>query len=145
MDAVGFVQAMSRWHDFYILTGTAAATLMGLIFVALSFGIGIESQEKRTDGINTFVTPTMVHFVDVLVIGATAVAPVSRVVLVVVLLAIVLVNVAPGLQRFERIREFHRLEPFDWRDWWWYLVLPVFCQVMLVFAAIRLYMGNADA
>ena len=31
-----FQHALERWHDFYLLAGTAAATLMGLLFVSLS-------------------------------------------------------------------------------------------------------------
>ncbi len=31
-----FAQAVTGWHDFYVLIGTAAATLVGLLFVALT-------------------------------------------------------------------------------------------------------------
>jgi hypothetical protein len=31
-----FTQAIEGWHDFYIMIGTAAATLTGLLFVGLS-------------------------------------------------------------------------------------------------------------
>ena len=31
-----FRHAIDQWHDFYLLAGTAAATLMGLLFVSLS-------------------------------------------------------------------------------------------------------------
>jgi len=30
------LQALNEWHDFYLLTGTAAATLLGLLFVAVT-------------------------------------------------------------------------------------------------------------
>jgi hypothetical protein len=32
------VEALKEWHDFYILVGTAGATLLGLLFVAVSLG-----------------------------------------------------------------------------------------------------------
>jgi hypothetical protein len=144
MDDAAFAQAMSRWHDFYMLTGGAAATLMGLIFVALSFGIGLEVQRK-SENINTFVTPTMVHFVDVLVVAAASVSPVTRPVLALLLVAVVLFNILPGLQRLGRMRGFHQEDPFDWRDWWWYLVLPLGCQLLLVLAAIGMWLGQANA
>jgi len=35
------LQALSEWHDFYLLTGTAAATLLGLLFVAVSLNAEI--------------------------------------------------------------------------------------------------------
>ena len=31
-----FAQTIEQWRDFYILAGTAAATLIGLLFVSLS-------------------------------------------------------------------------------------------------------------
>jgi hypothetical protein len=42
--------AVSGWHDFYILAGTAAATLVGLLFVGLSLHlrIVIASSEVRS-------------------------------------------------------------------------------------------------
>ena len=34
-----FEDVVARWHDFYILSGTVAATLMGLLFVSLSLHV----------------------------------------------------------------------------------------------------------
>jgi hypothetical protein len=133
-----FAAALSRWHDFYMLTGGAAATLMGLLFVALSFGIGLELQ-KRSDSIDTFVTPTMVHFVDVLVIAAASVAPLPPRIVALLLAVMIVINVVPGLQRLRRLRDYHEEDPFDWRDWLWYLVLPVGSELVLIFTAVELW------
>ena len=38
---MSFQTALSGWHDFYILAGTAAATLVGLLFVGLSLHLRI--------------------------------------------------------------------------------------------------------
>jgi hypothetical protein len=35
----GFQRAMLGWHEYYLLAGTAAVTLMGLLFVSLSIHI----------------------------------------------------------------------------------------------------------
>jgi hypothetical protein len=53
------------WHDFYVLAGTAAATLAGLMFVAASLGASIFSEEHRGP-LRAFLTPTVVHFAAVL-------------------------------------------------------------------------------
>jgi hypothetical protein len=140
----GFAAAMSRWHDFYMLTGGAAATLLGLLFVALSFGIGLEVQ-KRTEGINTFVTPTMVHFVDVMVIAAASVAPLPRAIVAALLVLLIVINMIPGAQRLQRLRGYHVEDPFDWRDWLWYLLLPAGSQLLLLAAAIGLWRGDERA
>jgi hypothetical protein len=36
-----FAAAIDQWHDFYLLAGTAAVTLLGLLFVALSIHLDI--------------------------------------------------------------------------------------------------------
>jgi hypothetical protein len=53
------------WHDFYILAGTASATLVGLMFVAASIGASIFNENHRAP-MTTFITPTVVHFAAVL-------------------------------------------------------------------------------
>jgi hypothetical protein len=53
------------WHDFYILVGTASATLVGLMFVAVSIGSSIFNEEKRAS-MGAFITPTVLHFACVL-------------------------------------------------------------------------------
>ncbi len=41
-------RALERWHDFYLLSGTAAVTLVGLLFVALSFHLDAILGDDRT-------------------------------------------------------------------------------------------------
>jgi hypothetical protein len=38
---VSYQSAVSGWHDFYILAGTASATLVGLLFVGLSLHLRV--------------------------------------------------------------------------------------------------------
>ena len=112
-----FAEALAGWHDFYLLVGTAAATLMGLLFVGLSFGIGAEL-ERRREGIDAFVTPTMVHFIQVFVVAVASVAPIASASTLAILLGLMVVlNVQSGLRRVRQLHTFHREDPFDWRDW----------------------------
>jgi hypothetical protein len=53
------------WHDFYMLAGTASATLVGLMFVAASIGAAIFTEENKPP-MQAFLTPTVVHFAAVL-------------------------------------------------------------------------------
>jgi hypothetical protein len=39
--------ALKGWHDFYLLVGTAGATLLALLFVAVSLGIGFLTEERQ--------------------------------------------------------------------------------------------------
>ncbi len=36
-----FAQTVTEWHDFYIMVGTAAATLVGLLFIGLTLNIDL--------------------------------------------------------------------------------------------------------
>ena len=53
-------ELLREWHDFYVLVGTAAATLVGLMFVAASIGANVFSEGRAP--LEAFLTPTVVHF-----------------------------------------------------------------------------------
>lgn len=54
-------EILREWHDFYVLLGTASATLVGLMFVAASIGATVFSEEHGA-ALQAFITPTVVHF-----------------------------------------------------------------------------------
>jgi len=49
------------WHDFYILVGTASATLVGLMFVSASIGASVFTERNRS-ALQAFLSPTVVNF-----------------------------------------------------------------------------------
>jgi hypothetical protein len=51
--------------NFFIMAGTAAATLVGLLFVAITLGAGI-STPRGVYSTRAFLTPTLVNFGGVL-------------------------------------------------------------------------------
>jgi hypothetical protein len=53
------------WDNFYIMAGTAGATLIGLLFVIITLGTHL-SPSGVTHGVRAFLTPTLVHFGSVL-------------------------------------------------------------------------------
>jgi hypothetical protein len=62
------------WHDFFLLLGTASATLVGLMFVATSIGASIFKEENRP-AIEVFLGPTVVHFSSVVIFCLVALPP----------------------------------------------------------------------
>jgi hypothetical protein len=58
-------ELLHDWRDFYVLVGTASATLVGLMFVAVSIGTAIFNEGRRT-AMTAFITPTVMHFAAVL-------------------------------------------------------------------------------
>jgi hypothetical protein len=59
--AASFPELLHAWHDFYVLLGTASATLVGLMFIATSIGATVFNEESRA-ALAAFITPTVVHF-----------------------------------------------------------------------------------
>src|SRR5947209_15678032 len=68
------VELFEDWHDFYLLVGTAAATLVGLMFVAASIGASVFSEEHKA-AMRAFISPTVVHFSAALVLCVLAMIP----------------------------------------------------------------------
>jgi len=68
------VEALKEWHDFYVLVGTAGATLLGLLFVAVSLGTGFLTEERQS-GTRTFMSPVAVHFTSVFFLSAVGLFP----------------------------------------------------------------------
>ena len=65
------VDSLKEWHDFYVLVGTAGATLLALLFIAVSLGAGY----LRQSGTRTFMSPVVVHFTSVFFLSAVALIP----------------------------------------------------------------------
>ncbi len=66
--------ALKGWHDFYLLVGTAGATLLALLFVAVSLGAGILTEERQ-GATRTFMSPVVIHFTSVFFLSAVALFP----------------------------------------------------------------------
>ena len=68
------VDSLREWLDFYVLVGTAGATLLGLLFVAVSLGAGYLTEQHQS-GTRTFMSPVVVHFTSVFFLCAVALFP----------------------------------------------------------------------
>ena len=62
------------WENFYIMAGTAAATLAGLLFVVITLSISLAATPAAR-GVHAFVTPVLVHFGGVLFLAMILLAP----------------------------------------------------------------------
>lgn len=85
--------ALEHWREFYLLVGTAGATLLALLFVAVSLGTGYLTEERQT-ATRTFMSPVVIHFTSVFFISAVALVPSHRTVFFAVLIA---ANAAIGM------------------------------------------------
>jgi len=61
------------WTNFYVITSAAAATLLGLLFVVITFAS--ERGRKDTSSLRTYLTPPVIYFSSVLLMSATLTIP----------------------------------------------------------------------
>src|ERR1700751_5198657 len=97
----------ATWQNFYMLAGTAAATLIGLMFVAVTFGASLVTRQT-TESARAFLDPTFTHFVEVLVTACLLTIPtMSPMVLGVFLLGISVVRTTALFWVYRHMREAH--------------------------------------
>jgi hypothetical protein len=135
--------ALHEWQNFYMLTGTVAATLIGLLVVAVSISLGTNlSLKQATNAFRTFVDPTLLYYVQALVVSCLAVMPLSSPWILSVA-ASVLGGISlflPG-KVFWRILVLHRDETIDVGHWIWHVMLPLLGGLLYLGTAIGLLAG----
>jgi hypothetical protein len=72
MDA--FAQAIEGWHDFYMMVGTAAATLIGLLFVSLSLNVDVITRPENAD-LRVLAAQTFMSFLNVTMLAVLFLIP----------------------------------------------------------------------
>jgi hypothetical protein len=134
------VPLLTTWQNFYVIIGSAAATLMGLMFVVITLiaqvGVRVSSPGE---GIAVFSTPNVVHFGAALLVAAILSAPWQAIWNAALLLGlsglggITYILIVLWLAR-------HRLADYQpvLSDWLWYVVLPLVSYIALVVAAMLL-------
>jgi hypothetical protein len=65
---------LHEWHEFYMLLGTAATTLVALLFVAVSIGVGLLSA-TRSVATRVYMSPIILHYSVVLFVSLIALVP----------------------------------------------------------------------
>ena len=137
--------ALKDWHDFYVLLGGAAATLVGLTFVAASIGVGVLTEEHEA-GLQAFITPTVVHFAAILFACLLILAPFASVgVLGAVLAAEGIVGVVYSVNVLLHIRRHSFSITLLLVDRVWYAAAPVVAYIVLVGAAASLSSGDGTS
>lgn len=138
-----FETALASWHDFYLLVGTGAFTLIGLMFVAVTFGAHLMTQKNLVIA-RAFLDPTVIHFVQVLVISGIALVPGmghelfgGLLVAVGVLSLLVLVQVHEGLRTAQD--QYNDMELADWVTGF---IIPLVVYIGFVGCGIAFWMGQ---
>ncbi len=115
---------LASWSSYFVIVGSSAAALTGLMFVVITIVMGTERLRRSPDGVSTFSTPTVVHFGAALLISAILSAPwhsLDRAATIVGLVGLGgILYVLRIMYRAKRLREYAA----DLEDWIWYGILP---------------------
>jgi hypothetical protein len=137
---------LSSWQNFYMIIGTAAATLTGLMFVATTIIAGIDTHVPTANaGVAAFNTPTVVHFCAVLLLAGILSAPWQAFSSIGILICLFSLGMAFYL--IIVMRRMRRMPHYQstLEDWLWYMVLPLLAYILLLAAAIMLPANPAPA
>ena len=74
MPLASFAATISEWHDFYTLAGGAAATLLGLLFVAVSLNLRLFTDPAHPD-LQSEAVSTFSSFLYLVLIALVALMP----------------------------------------------------------------------
>jgi hypothetical protein len=116
--------AIGGWENFYVIIGSSAAALTGLMFVVVT--LTAETRAGQGEGaMDAFASPTVVHFCFVLLVAAIVTTPRHSVTSLSICLCIAgLVGLAYTTIVVMRMRRQNQYAPVL-EDWIWHAILPV--------------------
>lgn len=135
---------LPEWESFYVIAGSSAAALTGLMFVVvtLTSEARIEGQEE---GVSAFTTPNILHFSAVLLISGILCTPgQTRTSLMLLLGATGLAGIAYAALTTWRMRRQNVYAPVA-EDWIWYSIIPLVSYGTLLAAALLVRSRPATA
>lgn len=132
----GLADRLHDWHDFYLLIGTASATLIGLMFVAASIGASYFTAELEA-GLKAFLTPTVLHFTAVLVTCLLATAPSHTPLSLGLLLAAEgAIGLGYTVRLWVQMRRRGFTSTIDLEDRIWYVFAPFLAYLLMTLAGV---------
>jgi hypothetical protein len=70
---LGAISGLSEWGEFYVITGTSAGALGGLMFVVIA--LRAERSSQAIEEVEAYATPTVVHFTTVVILAGIITVP----------------------------------------------------------------------
>ncbi len=132
-----FTETLHSWQNFYFMAGGTAATLIGLMFVTLSMGTHLISENTKNQ-IRLFVTPSVTYFISALLISCVMLVPTFTppVLAFIAFLGGVmgLVNTIKPVIHLIKMAKQH--QDFTLWDWLAQVILPPASYALLIIAAI---------
>ncbi len=130
---------LSGWENFYVIVGSSAGALTGLMFVVITLVAGNVPRQSGGGELAAYGTPNVVHFCAVLFLSAMLAAPWESLHVVGVLLVLAGIAGAVYATIIARrvIRRARLADSYDpvFEDWLWFVILPLVAYGALVAAA----------
>jgi hypothetical protein len=125
------------WETFYLLLGSAAGALTGLMFVVVVLLANVSFGTE--DAIHAYGTPTVVHFSGVLVLSILLAVPWPGLLALVVTLA--MFGLAGTIYMVIVVRRALRQKSYTpvFEDWLFYMAVPIAAYLTLLVAAALLF------
>ena len=139
MPVIPAAHVLAPWSNFYVMIGSSAAALTGLMFVVISLVTGSErARAQSSDGVSTYSTPTVVHFGTALFAAAVLSAPWPTLVVPATLLGLVgLFGVSYVIAKMIKATQLRAYQP-DLEDWAWFTIFPILAYAGFIAGALLL-------
>ena len=125
------------WENFFIVGASAGATLIGLLFVAISLGAGL-STPQGLDATRAFLTPTLILFGGVLFECMAVLPPWPSAWPVGIILGLCgLTGLIRQIQVILKQRKLN-FDSLDWLDWTQFSLVPILGYASLIAGAAGL-------
>lgn len=126
------------WSDFYLLIGSAAAALVGLLFVVTTLTTNMETSAAER-GQSLYMTPVVFHLSIVLMVSALALVPaLGREMFAVASAVVAVIGAIWSVRVFVGILASDATPPPHWSDRWCYGACPFAAYAGLAAACWRL-------
>lgn len=139
-----FSQLISEWQTFYFALGTAAATLTGLLFVAVSLHLE-QFAGTAHPKLRAIAFKTLVGFVNLLFVSLYFLVPRPTPFLLAAALILTALIAAVILGRETPLDRAVIRRTWGWRRFFWRFALPEIAQGGIVLVAVLLYFEQTAA
>lgn len=136
---------LSSWSNFFLLTGTAGGTLVGLLFVVVALGNGL-STSRRLEIAHASLTPALYSFAGVLLQSMLALVPwPSNPSGGIAFLAVGIAGLIYRIRAVRKRNQLHLRAIQSRLDRIIHNVTPLFASILMGFGGATLIAGDAAA
>jgi hypothetical protein len=135
--------AVSGWDTFYVIIGSSAAALTGLMFVVVSLTTEVRIEAGATAaGVAAYSSPTIVHFCLVILLASVLTSPKHTTLsLGISVGAVALIGLGYMIVVMRRIKTVTQYNPVG-EDWIWHVVFPLIAYFVMLVCAALLWRGS---